>query len=466
MENLRIGFLGNIGVGKSTLVQAAKTPPLCDLLLDAIPRRNLGDQVYVFDEHFNPVILKEYYKDPVANAYLAQMEFLNGRLERQKTIAGCRGIVLEDRTLMDDYHVFGKAQRVLGNMTSEQFLAYERTYRLMIEKVEEPDLVVYLRAEVNTLIKRIQERGREEEKSITPHYLATLNGLYEEFITHHVHCPVLIIDANEEADLNGYLERTIHQIADKIKTVDLRVATPGLSDWVTLPEAEAVLKAVDIERKLEDYLHQHHHLITIAGNLGLGKSTLASLISGSLKIPGLYEDPLRNPLLFSFLADKPRYCFELQQHFLKMRSEQRRKGKSGDSSYVKDRSLPEDYLIFCQQFRHDGYLNATELDLLGVEYRQVNSELPLADLMICLKGPAELAWRRIRQRDRKAEVDGGWKESEVQSLAVRYRNYPDQVRETGFHTGPILDIDVGKIDLTNRIHLGYVFEQIYDKLKN
>ena len=86
--------------------------------------------------------------------------------------------------------------------------------------------------------------------------------------------------------------------------------------------------------------------------------------------------------------------------------------------------------------------------------------------MICLKGPAELAWRRIRQRDRKAEVDGGWKESEVQSLAVRYRNYPDQVRETGFHTGPILDIDVGKIDLTNRIHLGYVFEQIYDKLKN
>jgi len=57
MENLRIGFLGNIGVGKSTLVQAAKTPPLCDLLLDAIPRRNLGDQVYVFDEHFNPVIM-------------------------------------------------------------------------------------------------------------------------------------------------------------------------------------------------------------------------------------------------------------------------------------------------------------------------------------------------------------------------------------------------------------------------
>ena len=390
------------------------------------------------------------------------MEFLNGRLERQKAIAGCRGIVLEDRTLMEDYHIFGKAQRILENMTSKQFLAYERTYHLMTEKVEEPDLIVYLRADVDTLLKRIQERGREDKKSITPEYLETLNRLYEEFIATKVHCPVLIINANEKNECGDYLERTIHQIADKIKTLDLRVAAIGLSDWVTLPETEATLRAVDAERKLEDYLHQNHKLITIAGNVGLGKSTLALLISRSLKILGLYENPEKNPLLKDFLADKPKYCFPLQQHFLKMRAEQRRKGKSNDGSYVKDRSLPEDYLVFCQQFHQDGYLTDKELDLLGIEYRQVNNDLPPADLMVCLRGSAELAWRRIRQRARIMEIEGGWKESEIQSLARWYKNYPDQVRRTGFHTGTIIEIDVGKIDLTNRIHLGYVFEQIYD----
>ena len=68
MENLRLGIIGNIGVGKSTLVQASKTPPLCDVLLDSIPNRNLGIKVHTFEEHFNPDILEAFYKNPIANA--------------------------------------------------------------------------------------------------------------------------------------------------------------------------------------------------------------------------------------------------------------------------------------------------------------------------------------------------------------------------------------------------------------
>ena len=128
----------------------------------------------------------------------------------------------------------------------------------------------------------------------------------------------------------------------------MRVTTPKLKDWVSLPETEAALRAIDAERKLEDYLRENKKLITGAGNVGLGKSTVTALMHQSLRVEALYENPLKNPLLNKFLKDKKKYCCDLQRHFLQMRAAQRRQGKSGDASYVKDRSLAEDLLIFCR----------------------------------------------------------------------------------------------------------------------
>src|SRR5690554_8011228 len=114
MENLRIGIIGNIGVGKSTLVTKAKTEPYREQLLSLFPGEQEDVDIHTFEETFNPVVLDEFYKDPVKNAFMAQIEFFNGRLERQKSIDNSRGIILEDRTLAEDYHIFGKAQRILG----------------------------------------------------------------------------------------------------------------------------------------------------------------------------------------------------------------------------------------------------------------------------------------------------------------------------------------------------------------
>lgn len=466
MEHLRIGIVGNIGVGKSILVEAASKPPLSDLLLSAIPDKTGEEKVYAFQETFNPKILDAFYADPVGNAFMAQIEFFNGRLDRQNQIAGCKGIVLEDRTLPEDYHIFGKAQKILGNMSEEEFLAYQRNYNLMTSKIPEPDLIVYLKANVDTLQARIKERGRESEASIPHEYLALLNELYELFITRHVKCPVLVIDATVDSPLPEYLKNTVQKIVEEINNLNLRVTTPGISKWVTLPETAATLKAIDAESRLEKYLQKNPKLIAIAGNVGLGKSTLAAIMQRSLKINGLYENPEENPLLEKFLADKKTYCYDLQLHFLQMRKELQLKGKTNRESYVMDRSLPEDLLIFCYQFYKDGYLTANQLDDLTSRFKAVCKQIPSPDLLIVLKGRSELAWNRIQQRGREMEVEGGWSKNEIEALNEYYKTYSNDVLRFGFHSGKVMEIDVEKIDFTSRIHVGYVFEGILEQLSS
>lgn len=463
MEHLRIGIVGNIGVGKSTLVKAACSEPLNKILLSTIPNTG-NEKVYSFKEKFNPDVLDAFYENPVENAFVAQIEFFNGRLSRQNKIEGCRGIVLEDRTLAEDYHIFGMAQRILGNMNQEEFLAYQRTYNLMTENITAPDLIVYLKANVKTLQKRIKERGRESETLIPNDYLKQLNELYEQFINKHANCHVLEIDANVDTPIDAYLEKTVKRIAEEIRTLELRVTTPGISQWVTLPETAATLKAIDAETKLEKYLRKHPKIISVAGNVGLGKSTLTAIMQRSLKIHGLYENPEKNPLLEKFLKDKAKYCYDLQLHFLKMRKKQKCIASDSGKSYVLDRSLPEDLLVFCYQFYKDGYLSKNELDLLTAKFKKESDKIPSTDLMIILQGSTDLAWKRIQQRGREMEIEGGWTKSEIRSLNQLYKTYGQDVVKFGFHKGNILEINVDKIDFTNRVHVGYIFEEIYKTL--
>ena len=103
------------------------------------------------------------------------MYFLNARLRREEAISNTRGIVLVDRPIIEDYYVFGRAQRVLGNMTENEFRVYAETFDLMNKKITPPDIYVYLRSDVETLQKRIAKRNRPEEKSLldNPEYLQT-----------------------------------------------------------------------------------------------------------------------------------------------------------------------------------------------------------------------------------------------------------------------------------------------------
>ena len=148
-----------------------------------------------------------------------------------------------------------------------------------------------------------------------------------------------------------------------------------------------------------------------------------------------------------------------------MRAEQRIKGANSPNSTVKDRSLAEDLLVFCQHFHQAGYLSANQLDLLSTEFYKVNRDLPPSDLMIVLQGRPELAWKRIQQRGREMEIKGGWEFSDIQSLNRFYTTYPDDVRKSGFHKNPTLELNVNKLDLANRVHMGYVFEKVLESLQ-
>jgi|GEM_PF-63246 deoxyadenosine/deoxycytidine kinase len=465
MENLRIGIIGNIGVGKSTFVDALKTPELSKILLECFPTLKSNEEIHTFQEEFDPIVLDAFYKDPTTTAFMAQVEFLNGRLRRQAKIDQARGIILEDRTIFEDYHVFGKAQKILGHMSEEEFRAYQRSYNLLTESIDQPDFVIYLRASTDVLLERIKKRGRESERLISFEYLDLINKLYENFVRKHMQCPVMIIESNREQRLLENLPQTTHKIVEKIKELNLRITTPGIHEWVRLPETEAALRAIDAECRLEEYLKKNPKLITVAGNVGLGKSTVTALMHQSLRIGALYETPEKNPLLEKFLHDKKKYCYELQRYFLKLRAEQRRKGKSGEKSFVKDRSLAEDILIFCQLFHQDGYLTSDELDLLSTEFFQMNQDLPKSDLMIVLQGSADQAWQRIQQRARKMEMDGGWSYREIVALTKLYRSYPEDVAKCGYHDKSVLKINTQKLDLTNRVHMGYLFEKIYEALQ-
>lgn len=464
MEHLRIGIVGNIGVGKSTLVNAASSEPLNKILLETIPNCPKEAAVHAFQEEFNPQVLDAFYQNPVDNAFMAQIEFFNGRLDRQMKIASCKGIVLEDRTLAEDYHIFGLAQKILGNMSEEEFLTYQRTYNLMTQKISDPDIIIYLKADVDVLLERIAKRGRASEASIPADYLAQLNQLYDQYIFREVSCPVLVIDANKDTPLDKFLSDTINKIAEEIRSLNIRITTPGISEWVSMPETAATLRAIDAEKKLEQYLKENPKLITVAGNVGLGKSTISAMMERSLSLKALYEKPENNPLLEKFLNNKKKYCYDLQLHFLRMRSELQEIGSNGECSYVMDRSLPEDLLIFCYNFYQTGLLSKNELDILITKFKAEAQKLPQADLMIILRGKPELAWQRILQRGREMEVEGGWNWQEIRAFSKYYDTYASDVRRYGFHNGPVLEIDVERIDITNRVHLGYVFEAIHRTL--
>ena len=165
MENLKIAIIGNIGAGKSTLIESFKTPELSKILLSCFPKLEGHEKVQTFEEEFDNDVLDAFYKNPVQHAFMAQIEFLNGRLARQSKLKEARGIVLEDRTILEDYHVFGKAQKILGNMTDEEFKTYQRCFNLMTVQTEDPDLVIYLRTKTEILQKHITTRGRDSEKS-------------------------------------------------------------------------------------------------------------------------------------------------------------------------------------------------------------------------------------------------------------------------------------------------------------
>jgi deoxyadenosine/deoxycytidine kinase len=182
---------GNIGAGKSTLVQ--------------ILSERLGFKPFFEPVNDNPY-LEDFYRNMEAWSFHSQLYFLTRRLRIHKQLLDAEGSVVQDRSVYEDAEVFARNLYLQGQISERDFATYNALYHTLCEFLPPPDLVIYLRATVDTLQTRIAKRDRTYERKISDEYLAQLNTLYQEWIDNFTLCPVLTVPAD---DLD-FVERPPH----------------------------------------------------------------------------------------------------------------------------------------------------------------------------------------------------------------------------------------------------------------
>ncbi len=208
-----IAVAGNIGVGKSTLVEM-----ICE---------RLDSKPYFEPVTENPYI-SDFYKDMVSWSFHSQIFFLTHRLRIHQELIRNSGSVIQDRSIYEDAEVFAHNLFAQGRMSERDYSTYRSLYRTLAEYLPPPDLMIYLRASVPTLLNRIALRNRDYEQQIAPEYLSRLNELYENWINNFTLCPVLTVPSD---DLDyvahpQHLELIISKIQEKLTGKDEVIFTP------------------------------------------------------------------------------------------------------------------------------------------------------------------------------------------------------------------------------------------------
>ncbi len=177
-----VAVAGNIGVGKTTLsTQLAK---------------HYDWEVHYEDTTENPY-LSDFYTNMHRWSFNLQIYFLNSRYQQILAIRRGDRTVIQDRTIYEDAFIFAPNLHEMGLMSSRDFENYFTLFQVMSTQVSAPDLLIYLRASIPTLVDHIQTRGRDYEGTMSLDYLKRLNEKYEAWINDYKAGPLLIIDADE-----------------------------------------------------------------------------------------------------------------------------------------------------------------------------------------------------------------------------------------------------------------------------
>lgn len=193
-----IAVAGNIGSGKTTLTEKLA-------------------QHYNWEARFEDVennpYLNDFYQDMPRWSFNLQIYFLNSRLRQVVEIQEGNQIVIQDRTIYEDAHIFAPNLHEMGLMSTRDFENYISFFRTISKKVNSPDLLIYLKASLGTLVGQIERRGRAYEDNIRLDYLKQLNQYYNNWIDNYKEGPLLVINvddlnyADKQADFSKVVEK-------------------------------------------------------------------------------------------------------------------------------------------------------------------------------------------------------------------------------------------------------------------
>lgn len=182
MKKLKhIAISGNIGSGKTTLAER-------------LAKHYGWLPLYESVDH-NPY-LRDFYDDMHRWAFHLQIYFLNSRFNQVREIRASEKTIIQDRTIYEDAYIFAANLHKSGHINDRDYQNYLDLFHSMINFVEPPDLLIYLKADIPKLVQQIQRRNRDFEFNIKLEYLKNLNDHYEKWIGSYAHGKLLVIDMN------------------------------------------------------------------------------------------------------------------------------------------------------------------------------------------------------------------------------------------------------------------------------
>ena len=480
-DNVRIALGGVLASGKSMIAEEVQKPEFRDILL-AILDGNPGVErnVTVLEEVVDAELFGKYYDDPETYGFPFQVGCFNHRLRREKEAAETGGIVILVQPIEGDRWMYGAANQ--ANM-GDLFPIYADLFGLMYERIDPPDVYVYLRiapGDVGVLQKRIKKRARPSEQGMLedPSYLLKLikfaDHLYREVIKDR---PVIEVDVGQmnltpEGEVDpDFVQQTLEYIADQMRRRDIVSQIPlGLNRWLAIDPTQAVVEAHGMRDRLAGYLARRQQGISHAGSIGLGKTGWTGILASDLGILPSYEldgsqDLEGDALLAKFVEHKrPEDCYALQRHRIGKFLDKRRAMRETGRSFVEDKDPLEDPEAFHGLLLDQDLLTRSQYDELQGLWRSAASEGPATNMLLVLKGPAELSYARMFQRGRKQEVEGGggWDlERDLRPLARHhYAEFGRRVRESPLIDGSILTLDAGRVNITDEVHRGFLYEKM------
>lgn len=188
-----IAISGNIGAGKSSMVEFLS---------------NTYDVRPFYEPNEDNPYLEDFYTDMKRWAFSSQMYFLSNKFRIHQELDQCSGAVVQDRTIYEDAQIFATALRDMKYIDDRDWATYWQFYQTILNAIQPPDLMIYLRCSMRALRKRIKLRGRDMEQDIPLAYLKRLDKLYEAWFERYDRSPVLII----ETDKIDYVNDLIHRL--------------------------------------------------------------------------------------------------------------------------------------------------------------------------------------------------------------------------------------------------------------